>query len=105
MNLDTCSVTVTYHPDLALLKAQIVSLLDQCRILVVDNSDDASVKSAVVAFCQELGVDVLLMERNLGIGAAQNRGVAYLKEQMRDVKFMLFLDQDSVPDAGVVSIL
>lgn len=105
MNLDTCSVTVTYRPDLALLKEQIVSMLDQCRILVVDNSDDGAVIKAVGTLCRELGVDVLQMERNLGIGAAQNRGVAYLKEQMPDIKFVLFLDQDSVPDAGFVNTL
>jgi rhamnosyltransferase len=97
-----CAIVVTYQPDNARL-AQVLSALRSTvdAIVVVDNGsvelDEAQLRSAYPPLI------VKRFESNRGIAAAQNEGVALA----RDTKcgYVLFLDQDSLPQPGMVSSL
>lgn len=97
------AVVVTYQPDLAALLVQIKALRPQvARMVIVDNASTAD----LAEWCREAApqVDaVLRMEHNLGIGGAQNRGIAWASAC--GASHVLLMDQDSVPDAGMVAQL
>ena len=97
----TVAVIVTYHPDLD----RLVQGLDAVRpqvdaVVVVDNGSPSA--SLELLACRP-DVQVLPLGANLGIGAAQNRGIAWARA--RGAAFVLLLDQDSVVAAGMVTKL
>ena len=87
------AVVVTFQPELAALLAQIKALRPQvARLVIVDNASTAD----LAAWCQTSApqVDaVLRMEHNLGIGGAQNHGIAWARAQ--SASHVLLMDQDS----------
>ena len=97
------AVVVTFQPELAALLAQIKALRPQvARLVIVDNASTAD----LAAWCQTSApqVDaVLRMEHNLGIGGAQNHGIAWARAQ--SASHVLLMDQDSVPEPGMVGQL
>ncbi len=97
-----CAVIVTYNPDISRLRAIIQALSDTvCRIAIVDNaSADFNVESLLTAFP---ALTLRRLPENRGIGAAQNEGVAIARAT--GARYLLFLDQDSVPESGMVRAL
>lgn len=90
------AVIVTYRPDVDMLERVIESIIGQVRhVHLVDNSDT----SAVVPLGGE-SVFVDAVGRNVGIGAAQNRGMTRARQQRAD--FVLLADQDTVFPSGFV---
>lgn len=100
-----CAVVVTYRPDLATLFSLLDRLAAQCRwLVVVDNASPAVVGEALVAWaaanerCQ-----LLAQAANLGLGTAQNQGIARAIEL--GASHVLLSDQDSLPAPDMVAQL
>jgi L-rhamnosyltransferase len=97
-----CAVVVTYRPDNARL-AQVLSTLRGAveTIVVVDNDSRDLDEARLRAACPS----VLLkrLDANRGIAAAQNEGIALARE--RKSRYVLFLDQDSLPNPAMVANL
>lgn len=103
---DVVPVVVTHNPDGPTLVASLRALLRQVRaVIVVDNGSIASSDG----WMRELALDgservrVLALERNLGLGEAYNAGISIAREL--GAAFVLLMDQDSVPEPGMVAML
>jgi rhamnosyltransferase len=97
-----CAVIVTYRPDNTRLTKLLSSLKGFVRqIVVVDNAspqlDEARLRAT------DPFIIVKRLECNRGIATAQNDGVALARET--GCKYVLFLDQDSLPLEGMVRSL
>lgn len=91
------AVVVTYNPDLTVLGKLITTLNDQgCHVLVVDN---CSVNQATLSQYQ-FPAELILNHENVGLGAAHNQGLSVAIDQAYE--YLLILDQDSLPLAGMV---
>jgi len=96
----TCAVIVTYQPDNVRL-AHVLSLLRGSveAVVIVDNAsahlDEVRLREAHPSLIMKR------MDSNKGIATAQNEGVALARETK--CRYVLFLDQDSLPQQGMVS--
>lgn len=96
---EVASVTVTFHPDPALLSRQLAALRGQVGdIIVVDNG--SAMPAAAMA---DGAARVIAMPENRGVASALNRGLQ--EARRRGARFALLLDHDSIPTAGMVSAL
>lgn len=103
MNIDVCAIVITYNPDFKLFSTQIKSLVNQCAVLVVDNTEKLDIKNLIYKECHKFGIELLTMESNVGLAKAQNVGIKFIKEALPECKYILLLDQDSIPSARFVS--
>lgn len=97
-----CAIIVTYQPDIVRLK-QILRALNGTvyRAIVVDNGSPLlGEKDIVDAYPAAV---LSRLRENRGIGAAQNEGIAIARSA--GATHILFLDQDSVPETGMVEQL
>ena len=86
------AVVVAYLPDLAILDAALDRLAAQVAYtVVVDNSP----RDRRAAIPEREAVQVIRLDRNAGVGAAQNVGIR--AAAARGADFVLLMDQDSVP--------
>lgn len=100
---DVCAVVVTYHPDTKLLAAQLKALQVQARCVVV--VDNATPGPSVQALCEgHPNVELLALGGNAGLAAALNAGIAAARAK-QDIAHVLLMDQDSVPEPGMVAAL
>ncbi len=91
------AVVVSYHPDADTLTTLLAALQAQVhRVIVVDNA--SPVLPPLPA-----GVQRIQLEQNVGVGAAQNIGAQAAWDA--GAQFVLLLDQDSVPQPGMVAAL
>ncbi len=98
-----CAVIVTYHPDAA-FESRVLRILPQvAHIVVVDNASSADSRRPLDELCARGVVELVLLEENLGIGAALNRGLELAIA--RGFTWGLTFDQDSVADDALVSKL
>ena len=99
MSEAVCAITVLYRPDTSLLRTQCEALAPQVRWRVwIDNGPD---DTALRMLAQQCGASYLPLGSNLGIAAAQNRGLAWARQH--GASHALLLDQDSVPGATLVA--
>lgn len=97
------AVVVTYNPNLDALQELLNATKDQVgSIIVVDNSSDnflgiAELLGRFPSTC------LLKQQENFGIAHAQNIGIE--KAITRGADYILLLDQDSVPQSGMVEKL
>ena len=93
---------MTYNPDIAWLERVLRAVAAAVDWVVVVDNDSAELdeQSIIGAF---QNVILRRFPENLGIGAAQNAGIAVARQLA--AKFVLFLDQDSVPEGGMVAKL
>lgn len=99
-----CAIIVTYRPELARLEALLSACLPQAdKLVVVDNGSDEGALTMLRTRARRDGFAVLELGDNLGVAAAQNRGVAWARTQT--CEHVLFLDQDSVPAPDMVQKL
>lgn len=98
-----CAVVVSHYPALELLATLLSALEAQVgRVVVVDN---ATPGSAVRELCEvHHHVELLPLPENLGVAAALNAGIAHARAMPR-ISHVLLMDQDSVPEAGMVTAL
>lgn len=94
-------MVVTYWPDREALAATLAALVPQTgAVVVVDNTaGDSAAGSAVTPGAAA----VLAQPRNIGLAAAQNLGITWARA--RGFRFVLLLDQDSLPAPGMVASL
>jgi rhamnosyltransferase len=97
-------VVVTYHPDLEVLLQVLDAVTAQVSTgVVVDNGSPPAICHRLGAACGERGLTLLALGENLGLATAHNRGIAWVSERCCD--FVLLLDQDSIPQPGMVEKL
>ena len=73
------AVTFRPHvPDTAALLRAVAPQVD--ALVVVDNGSPAPVVAELRAACEEVGAELVELGANLGIAAAQNRGLARARE-------------------------
>lgn len=95
------AVVVTYHPNIIQLQKLIFSLSQQCKcVFVIDNSEPFCSMTVRLAH-QFSGVDVLSLNQNTGLGAAQNMGIKRALQNGADA--VLLFDQDSTVDSSFVN--
>ncbi|WP_459830573.1 glycosyltransferase family 2 protein [Hydrogenophilus islandicus] len=99
-------ITVTYHPDLAILRQQLQALPSQALKIIVDNGSGDATQAALSSIAANLpAILVLPQPANLGLPAAINLGVRVLAEHAPHCTHILLLDQDSVPMPGSIARL
>lgn len=98
------AIVVTYNPDLLLLKKQLHALHDQgVNLLIVDNGSVDNIQAWVDRSFDIKCINVVCLGENLGIAKAHNVGIDWAK--LAGAKYVLLMDQDSIPKCGMVSIL
>jgi len=104
-NLLAC-VVVTYHPDMQILERQLKNLPVSAAVVLIDN---ASVSNLVEAIYDLIAgrkrTHLIVNDENLGLAAAINQGVRYIKVNWPETSFVLLLDQDSEPLPGSIELL
>lgn len=96
---DVTAVVVTYHPEGSTIERLLAALRAQVgRVILVDNE---ATGSAAARFEGVDNFERIANAQNLGIAVAQNQGIERALVQA-DCKFVLFLDQDSLPEADMV---
>lgn len=99
-----CAVVVTYQPDLSVLEDMLGALASQVPgVVVVDNGSGREAVGWLTEHAREREIQVLPLGQNLGLGAAHNRGIEWARRS--GYRYVLILDQDSVPSAGMVERL
>lgn len=97
------AVLVSHHPDPALLGTSLDALAAQVGIVIV--VDNASPGSVVRETCARHGnVEMVSLPENRGLAAALNEGIAHARATP-EVSHVLLMDQDSVPETGMVNAL
>ena len=100
------TVTVTFHPDLALLRAQLGALPPESVKLVVDNASPDDTVAALRELRREFpALDLLHNTDNVGLAAALDQGVRALAALPEPCTHVLLLDQDSEPAPGSLQLL
>lgn len=97
------AVVVTYNPSPTELRALLTALVAQVeRVILVDNASASDI-DGLVAGIRSDKIEVIALEENLGLSAAQNIGLR--KAQSDGVDFAILFDQDSIPESRMVEIL
>lgn len=98
-SLGVTAIIVTYHPNLLHLDEVVARIFSEVdSILVVDNhSPEISQWKIPKKF--KAKIHIIRLPENLGIGYAQNRGIEWA--QKKSSRYILFLDQDSLPTRGM----
>jgi rhamnosyltransferase len=98
-----CAVIVTFNPDPDRLSLVIQALQPQVNhIYLIDNGSQNN-KELMEVLNKNNKIDIIYMEENTGIAHAQNHGIQLaLKNKF---SYILFMDQDSMPDADMVKEL
>lgn len=97
-----CAVIVTFEPRIDGLSKTLAALAGQVGgVVIVDNGSKRLDEARIGATYSSLVVNKL--GANKGIGAAQNEGIALARQL--GYEYVLLLDQDSVPQKGMVECL
>jgi rhamnosyltransferase len=103
MNPVVIAVIVIYQPDLFVLDRLLNALVRQVGVaVIVDNGSSIEMKLKPERYLP-LKAKALRLNENMGIAFAQNRGIE-LARQMQG-RFVLLMDQDSIPEPGMVQAL
>ncbi|WP_193172025.1 glycosyltransferase family 2 protein [Nisaea nitritireducens] len=99
------AVIVSYQSDERLFRGLEALAPQVGRIIVVDNDSGDGVRAKLKEVVEAGGdkVQLVLNDENVGLAAAQNQGIRLALEEGAD--WVLLLDDDSVPDAGMVEAL
>lgn len=96
------AVVVTFHPRPEAAAGIEAALAQAQRVIVIDNGSAES-ELAPLAAIRDERLEILRNAGNLGVAAAQNRGIKRAREL--GAAFVLLLDQDSVAEPGMVAAL
>ncbi|MEM5386448.1 glycosyltransferase family 2 protein [Paraburkholderia phymatum] len=97
------AIVVTFNPELDVFAALLDATRAQVEVsLVIDNGSTPECAARIEQACGRRAV-LHRLSANVGIAAAQNRGVALAREQ--GATDVLLLDHDSVPQPGMVATL
>jgi len=91
------SIVVAYEPEIVNLKAICANLLaEDVVVLVYDNSDVNKLElNGVSAVLQDIGVNVIGGQGNVGLSNAFNEATRFAENQWSEIEGFLFFDQDS----------
>jgi rhamnosyltransferase len=96
------AIVVTYYPDPVRLGSLLSALRERVAgVILVDNGSPNIDEGRLLGICPSLVIRKF--GTNKGIATAQNEGIAVARE--KSCKYVLFLDQDSLPHDGMVSSL
>ncbi len=102
VTLKITSVTVTYNPDIFVLREQFCSLVDQVSsLLVVDNG--STNRKDVELLCNEYNAVFIRLDENKGLAYAQNLGIVTACGD--GATHIVLFDQDSILGDKFVSNL
>lgn len=100
---EVCAVVVLFNPDEEVLKNLIDSTLKMVdRILFIDNSSEAGIPEFLKHYASEK-VQIIQLTINVGLAAGQNVGIKWALRNK--YSYVLMLDQDSIPQEGMVQTL
>ncbi|EBA2140001.1 glycosyltransferase, partial [Salmonella enterica] len=89
------AVLVTFNPDLNIFQEVINTISSQVQhLIVIDNCSKNRLDISLFLNGKE-GVVLLPQNNNIGLAAAQNIGIQYVKENINATHVILF-DQDSI---------
>lgn len=95
------AVIVTYHPVPSQLRKTIQATLPQVgRVIIVDNGSPGDL---LIDIPTSDSVMIIPLPDNVGVAAAQNEGLSEARRS--GATHVLLLDQDSVPDSGMLERL
>lgn len=98
-NRRTCAIIVAYRPDTEKLSALVRACLNQCSgVVLINNGNPKN-----LSIPQHHHLNFIQLEDNIGLASAQNLGVKLAKNG--GYNYIVFFDQDSHPEQGLVSIL
>lgn len=98
------AVVVTYRPDLDRLAMLLQALAPQVSaIVIINNGGDASAIGELVRSRTSSACILVTKKRNIGLAAAQNEGIDLALRG--DARYVLLLDDDSVPGVQMVARL
>ena len=100
MNKFVIAVIVTYNSQIEKFRESLSILTNQCTVVVVDNSTNASSSEAIRSACERAGACYLSLDGNFGIARAQNVGVTWAREN--SAVDILLMDDDSIPSPSLV---
>jgi rhamnosyltransferase len=99
-----CALVVTFEPDPQLLQQMLAAAIPQVdHLLLVDNASSRLHPDESFAVIRDAAATVIRLPANVGLAAAQNRGMAWVLEN--DFEFALLLDQDSIVRPGMAAAL
>lgn len=99
-----CAVIVSYHGEPPALRKLVDTIAQQVgAVVLVDNASDGDWQTGVADALSRRGGALLRQSANLGLAAAQNLGIDWARAN--GYGQVLLLDQDSEPDAGMVTCL
>jgi rhamnosyltransferase len=101
----TAAVIVTFNPNIEILDELISAASAQCPVWLVDNGSESVRLEEIERSARRCEAYLLKLGKNLGIAAAQNRGICAAQEAMPDLEFILTMDHDSSVPSGMVSSL
>lgn len=87
-------IIVTYMPNVRDFKSNILDVLKLKQdICVVDNGSKKELIKALEQMAKKYKFDLIMLNKNMGIGYAQNVAMTFFANKNKD--YFLFLDQDS----------
>lgn len=91
-------ITVTFHPDLKRLGRQIDALPADAWLVVVDNGSTQQIYLQLEHLLTKRPKTYLISNpNNVGLAKALNQGANYASTHINSTKYLLLMDQDSVP--------
>ena len=98
------AIVITFNPDSSMLSGLIGALHPQVvDIVIIDNGSNPDCVKLIQDLVARYSVDLVLLEKNIGIAAAQNVGIAHLNKL--GAKYVILFDHDSKPSDNMVEIL
>lgn len=98
-----CCLIITYNPDNNIF--ELVNTLENQvgKIIIVDNNSESRIQKDLIKITNQLGIHLILNEKNYGIAKALNQGI----ETARDMGFdwALTFDQDSKALCNLVATI
>lgn len=94
------ALIVTYNPEIDKLILNIKAVLPQVEKLVVVDNGSINYKS-LVELMNDFNIELIGLEKNLGIAAAQNIGMSFFFNKRFD--WVMMLDQDSVVPLNTIN--
>lgn len=100
MNVKIGALIVTFNPDLKRLSDNINAIHNQVDVLVIVDNDSSN-KKQIEELIKESKIEIIELDHNMGIAAAQNIGMNFLQKE--GATWGITLDQDSIVPLDMVS--
>lgn len=97
------AIVVTYNPEVRSLRRQLQAFhMEGIEAVLVDNNSSINISQWNKSLSKPAN-HVIQLDDNMGISFAHNAGIKWAKD--KGFRFVLLMDQDSIPDHGMVSRL